>query len=328
MEKTQSLQPLQNGALPHTAVTAERASVAGATPLQRDVLRVLSYFDIFQHPLTAVEIYTFLPSNSTSPGAVEQACHTAPLTDYIKYEDGYFFLTENNQQSVRERLAKEERARRHWAIASLMTSLIKYFPFVRGVFVSGELAKGVASEQGDVDFVIVTENDRLWICRTLLIAFKKLALLNRKKYFCINHLMTEQNFVVSEQSMYTAIELVTLKPLLNPGLLASYQRRNNWTEQFLPNAKITDAHETPSRRPLSQRAFELLFFSKFADWLDTRLMDFWKAVWKKRYPHLSDEKRNEIFHCSRDLSTAYNGDFASKILASYYERLARFELHD
>ncbi|HEY4612380.1 MAG TPA: hypothetical protein VII11_05315 [Bacteroidota bacterium] len=302
-------------------------SLATATPLQKDILRVLAYFDVFQHPLTAEEIYSFLPSNSTSPQAVSDACCSSPLTDIISPVGGYFLLKTNDASTVFERLEKEERARKHKKMASVITRIIKHVPFVRAVFVSGELAKGVASRNGDVDFVVVTERGRLWICRTLLIGFKKIALLNNKKYFCLNHLMTEDNLVVHKRSIYTAVEVVTLKPMLNESLFGAYLKQNEWTERYLPNYGVREYRTSAPQGSLLQRCFEFFLFPSLAEWLDVNLLAFWKFVWERRYPTLTTEKRNEIFHCSRDLSTAYAGDFSSKILLSYQQRLAQFGLN-
>lgn len=207
-----------------------------------------------------------------------------------------------------------------------MAAVIRRFPFVRAVFVSGELSKGVASEHGDVDFVIVTANNRLWICRTLLILFKKIVLFNSKKYFCLNHFISERNLVVDEQNVYTALELGTLKPLHNQQLFYAYINANPWLSSFLPNYRPPNGATKPSYSRI-QHIFESIFFEPYASKLDAWLLEFWKGAWKKRYPYLPDEKRSTIFRSTPDLSTAYYGDFAEAILTKYQERLRQFGLY-
>lgn len=46
-------------------MTTTRGPLQPSPLLQQDILRVLLYFDIFEHPLRAEEIYRFLPSDST-----------------------------------------------------------------------------------------------------------------------------------------------------------------------------------------------------------------------------------------------------------------------
>lgn len=297
--------------------------------LERDILKVLLYFDVFNHPVKAEEIYSFLPSNSTNPVGIVRQCQTFPLNEYIAEERGmYFLLTRKN--SVHQRLEKESLARRRWKTAMTMAHIIRRFPFVRGIFVSGELSKGVASKEGDVDFVIVTAENRLWICRTLLILFKKIFLLNNKKYCCLNHFVSENHLEFEVRNVYSAIEVATLKPLYNLALLEKYMDANSWVSEFLPNWKFIEQQfaSVISEPSILQRLLELPFADKLSTKLDAWLMNRWQDIWKKRYSHLSDEKRDHLFQCRNFISTAYGEDFLNKILSSYEKRLDRFGIRD
>ncbi|MEX1275163.1 MAG: hypothetical protein WEE20_04480 [Bacteroidota bacterium] len=303
--------------------------------LHRDVLKVLLYFDLFRHPLSPLEIYEFLPSNSTTPSQVAGACVHFPLSAVLDSSDGLFFLKERGARCVTERRSKEAIARRRWMIARLMAALIRHFPFVRGVGVSGELSKGVSTEKSDIDYVLVTEEGRLWICRTLLILFKKVALLNSKKYFCVNHLVTERSLEVEPKNVYTAIELATVKPVCNHGLFQRYREANPWVRDFLPNwwnqfagSMENGSPEKQSRRPLLQRILEFPFRGSLGDRLDRWLMRQWQDLWKRRYPGISEEARARLFASTPHLSTAYGGDILTVILGRYREQLRRYGLLD
>lgn len=290
---------------------------------ERDILKVLLYFDVFDHPLTAEEIYTFLPSNSTSPGEINKLCHGSSLKQFVTSSGKYFHMIHAPSRCVKDRFAKEKRAHKRWRIARAMAAVIRQFPFVRGVFVSGELSKGVAREDGDVDFFIITADSRLWICRTLLILFKKLILFNSKKYFCLNHFITESNLVVEERNLYSALEIATIKPLHNTFLYHRYLRRNLWISDFFPNLTIPseDTENRGPRRSLLQIALEFPWLSPLADRSNERLRRAWEFIWKRRYPILSEEKRRELYRCDVGMSTAYAGDFLTKVLDEYRARL-------
>ncbi|MGB2867323.1 MAG: hypothetical protein WBD36_02635 [Bacteroidota bacterium] len=305
------------------SVAAERSS-----SLQKDILRTLLYFDIFNHPLTAKEIYSFLPSNSTTASAVEQACSSEPLHEVITHEGPYFRLRSAGEDIVADRRTKESRAARLWRIAVFMSHIIRRFPFVRAVFVSGELSKGVASQDSDIDFVIVTAEGRLWICRTLLILFKKMFLLNSKKFFCLNHFVSADHLEAEDRNVYTATEIATLQPLYNLELFRQYQRVNEWIQTYLPNAS-TISHSpirNDHRRLLMQRFLESLILSSVADKVDPWLLQRWKMVWRKRYPELPTERRSRLFKSSLYLSTAYGQDFLTQILTRYRDRLEQSNL--
>ncbi|MBI2618740.1 MAG: hypothetical protein HYW57_01515 [Ignavibacteriales bacterium] len=294
-----------------------------STTLQKDIFRTLLYFDIFDHPLNAAEIHAFLPSNSTTVGEITAACASMPLSFLISHRDGLFFVSRNSGDLLRERLRKERRAQWYWLIARIMGTIIRMFPFVRGVFISGELSKGVMTHRGDIDFFVVTANGRLWVTRTLLILFKKLFLLNSKKFFCLNHFVTENYLDVTERNLFTAMEIATLKPIDNSEFLRTYVSHNLWIKDYLPNLGDREVFpESSHRSNFLQEFLEFPLKGKIGDRLDEYLLSFWKGIWRKRYAHFPAEKRNELFRTEPFLSTAYGGDFLTRILEEYNRRLS------
>lgn len=309
-------------------ITTDGSFLQRTSPLQQNMLRVLLYFDIFHYPLSVDEIYAFLPSNSTSREQILGAGRAGPLAEVLTHDGKYFFLRTSDNSCVVERERNERRARRRRFIARLMAKLISQFPFVRGVFVSGELSKGVASKKSDIDFVIITAENRLWISRTLLILFKKLILFNSKKYFCLNYFVTEDHLTYHLRNFYSAIEIATLKPLVNPELFQRYVRVNGWIQQFLPNWEW-EGSAVKRARPSGgrvQRSLESLFPQRLADRIDDMLLLRWRNVWKRRYAHLPADQRERLFSSEKFLSTAFGEDFLLKILNAYHVRLERFGL--
>jgi hypothetical protein len=202
------------------------------------------------------------------------------------------------------------------------------FPFVRAVMLSGELSKGVASENSDIDFVIVTKARRLWICRSLLILFKKVFLLNSRKNFCLNHFIAEDYLEVELRNIYSATELATLKPLADPERYADYMKANVWIKKFFPNWRMERIEEHRSSNPMmiSQRFLEGLLSERFADRLDAWLMMKWQNLWRKRYAHLTEAERRHKFRSDPSISTAYGVDFQEKVLVQYGKHLQQYGL--
>ncbi|GJQ20944.1 MAG: hypothetical protein HBSIN02_12990 [Bacteroidia bacterium] len=303
--------------------------LSGATALQRDILSALLYFDIFGHPLSSAELYRFLPSNSTSQDQVAEACRRPPLSHLLREKDGLFCLANSAAQSdpfLRRRM-NERRARKFLTIARTVTVLFRCIPFVRGVMISGELSKGVLSADGDIDYVIITAPRRLWVSRTLCIAFKKLFLFNSKKFFCVNHFVSEDNLPVEEHNVYTALELITLRPLHNSKLHQKYLSANSWVHAWFPNAGVAESIGSSSgSQNILQLMAEIPFRGRLGDLLDRRLLEFWKRVWDRRYPHLSPDQRRRLFRSEKGISTAYAGDFLTRILLEYEKRLKHYGL--
>jgi hypothetical protein len=301
----------------------------GLSPVEQEILRTLLYFDIFHHPLSASEIVRFCPV----PGLTEEAVHvhtaSGRLSELVREESGHFSIRGSSRATLAARREMEERAMQLWPAARRMSRLIARFPYVRGVFVSGELAKGVAGPDSDIDYLIVTAEHRLWLCRTLLILFKKTFLLNRRKYFCINHLQTIGHLESAARSYYAAVEVATLRPMINPELYGAFVKANRWIEKFLPN--LAGQQPTPAegiKPSIVRRLAESLVPSAVADALDDWLRRRWEWLWERRYPQLSRQERSERFACTPTLSTAYGTDIANEIHVAWSSRLRGHGLLD
>jgi hypothetical protein len=290
------------------------------------ILRTLLYYDIWQYPLNAKELFTFLPINSLSFDDFRRSLTDHGAGEMVVEHQGYYFLKDKNQSIVAQRATKERHARSMWRLARLAAYIIKCFPFVRAVFVSGDLSKNVTNRDSDVDFFIVTAPNRLWITRTLLILFKKVFLLNSKKFFCLNYFVSSDHLVLDERNVYVATEIAHLKPLFNSGLFFQYLHANDWINRFFPNFHITNLSlpRADEKRSLLQRFLELPFSFLPSDRIDRYLMRKMKIMWQKRYPEFDEETRNRIFRSTRNESRAYVGNFQAKILAIYDHKLRKF----
>ncbi len=290
------------------------------SPLQREILNVLLYFDIFGHPLTLEELHAFLPVAAT-PAEILRACSSAPLDRRVALRGAFIQLADAPGSQLAERLRKEERAQPLLRLAPLVGALISCFPWVRGVCISGELSKGIASPGADIDIFIVAAERRVWICRTILVLFKKIVLLNRKKFFCINHLVCDGHMQIREETYYSAIEAVTLRPLFNPALRERYLRANPWIGKLLPNLPLPAESGAPVRRRRIQRLVERLAPAAWLDRLDARLMERWRSAWGRRYPDMPEEQRARLYKCSPHISTAYGNDYERSIARAWEERI-------
>ena len=297
------------------------------SPLERAIVQTLLYFDLFDHPLSVEEIARFCPLPGVTPASVREACGGGALRSLLREESSYFSLGDSSRATPARRRAKEAAAARLWPAARAMSRLISHFPFVRGVFISGELAKNVAGEASDIDYVVIAAERRLWICRTLLILFKKTVLLNRRRYFCINHVQTVDHLDPGVRSYYAAVEVATLTSVCHPGMLSMYVRANRWISDYLPNDVIPDGGAGPASVPGSiQRILEALLPSLFADRLDRWLQRQWQRIWQRRYAHLSSEARGTRFVCTPYLSTAYGTDIANEIQVAWSRRMRELGL--
>ena len=290
--------------------------------------RTLLYYDIFDHPLTASELYHLFPINSMKRPTFIEALERLSSLGEIKKQNAYYHLNRNGCDLADIRLRKEKVAHRRQRIARFVGLIIKYFPFVRGIFISGDLSKGVAGPTSDIDYVIVTEPGRLWICRALLTLFKKIFLWNQKRYFCLNYYISSDNLFLGEHNYYTATEIAHLKPLFNFKLYLEYMNTNSWIKKYFPNfSPFAFPLQCNYRRQSNlQKVVESIFVDVLANRLDNYLMNVMKKIWLKRYPEYPRTLHESIFRCFPNESRAFIGNFSETILSIYHLRLRQNNL--
>ncbi len=300
------------------------------TQTQMAILRTLTYFSIFKHPLKIDEIHNFLLFHKCS---VEEAKEEAKKlkSDGKIFEIDGFFMIENKKDWVVNRIKGEKLAKKFWLVAKFMAHLIKRFPFVRAIFISGSLAKWNVSFNTDIDFFIITKSNRLWLTRSFLIAFKKLFLFNSKKFFCLNYFITDDHLEIEDKNIFTAIEIASVKPIYNQDMYFKFIDANAWVKNYLPNFSPYQVAKPISNRislfqTVSENLFELTFNNnrKLLDKFDLKLMEKWKEIWKRRYPGLTDEERDLMFRCRPYASKAHPNNFQGFVLKSYNERIKIF----
>ncbi|MBC7865770.1 MAG: hypothetical protein IAF38_22545, partial [Bacteroidia bacterium] len=161
----------------------EKASI---TLLQKDVLCAIAYFDVFSYPLKISEIAESIKSPS-DPAELINCLVSLINRGLLETKDNFYYLKGSVAENIEKRKIGNAGAEKVFPRALRSAKLISRFPFVEGVCISGSLSKNYFDKDADVDFFIITKSGRLWICRTFLIAFKKIFLFNSKKYFCVNY---------------------------------------------------------------------------------------------------------------------------------------------
>jgi hypothetical protein len=294
------------------------------SPLEEAILKTVLYFDIFSFPPKYEEVYRFLPQNSTSATHVREACQSL-LFRSILSQQGEFVQLASRPNFVEQRLEREQRAERELRRARLVARGLRHVPFVRGIFLSGELSKGLASLRSDIDFVIVTAQGRLWLVRSILTVLKRLIFFGSKRFLCLNYFVSERNLEHEERNRFTAMEIATLKPLVGLALFDKYVQANRWVVDFLPNStpnSIASLEHEPSStlQRWSEHILNLISSTRFDPWL----MNLWKWIWRRRYRELSDQQREQQFRSLPHLSTAYGSDLMRRILDAYESRVLEY----
>jgi hypothetical protein len=289
---------------------------------QLAILQVICYYDVFNHPLTLDEI-------KRNSGIVVSKAQNL-LTDLnelaekqlIKCVDGYYFLLTKTKTVVEERLKKEALAQKIMSKAFFFSRLIGAFPFVEGVCISGSLSKGVLDKDGDVDFFVVTKPSRLWVCRSFLILFKKMFLLNSHKYFCTNYFVDTNNLSIPDKNTFTATEISYLLPVVNYDAYRNFMLANKWAKEFLPNIPLKEnIHCRSKSNHMLKRFSEFVLKGTLGEWADDFFFKLTLKQWKRKFPSINEEDFNLNLRTLKTVSKHHPRGYQQKVLKAQEEKL-------
>ena len=134
--------------------------------VKQNILAALSYFDIFDYPLTQTEIGQFLKADYRH-GEFAEELQNLVMENWI-YKLDEFYSLQHNYSLANRRRKGNVKAKDMLQTAGKIAGFLSAFPFVKGVAVSGSLSKNFADENSDIDFFIITEKNKLWIARTFM----------------------------------------------------------------------------------------------------------------------------------------------------------------
>ena len=281
-------------------------------------LEALAYFDVFDFPLTKQEIlkYSRLPNLCTLDNELN-----ALINDELVFKVGDFFAIRNDESLAKKRIESASRAHQYHFQAQKKSKLISKFPYVRGVFISGSLSKGVMHEDGDIDFFIVTSPNRLWIARTLLILYKKIFLLNSRKYFCINYLVDENSLDIEQKNRFTAVELLSLLPMVNEEMHENLITGNLWIEKYFSG----HFHQNPEIQSLKKYKFksfiEAVLNGSLGNVLDDFFMNITLKRWRTKFGEMSEKDFQIALKTTKQVSKHHPSHFQKKVLKAFEKRM-------
>lgn len=210
--------------------------MSSLTPLESAILHTLLYADIFDFPLTEAELHHFLIGYAADLPTLRAVLHSsAHLARYVEFCDGFWVLR-GRTATVAVRQRREVASQRLLKAAHFYGRFLAHLPFVRMVALTGALAMHNARHiSDDIDFLIVTAPNRVWLARLLAVIVVRLARL-RGVQLCPNYVLSETALAQEPHDLYMAHELAQMIPLTGQALYAAMRTENCWTHAFLPNA--------------------------------------------------------------------------------------------
>lgn len=291
--------------------------------MRDDFLKTLLYFDVFRYPLSVQELIYYAGVPAEKAEEAKSLLSEMVKGGWISQHKQFLFIGPD-QSVVDRRIKGNQRANRRMKTARRYSRIISWFPYVRGVFLSGSISKGVLGENDDIDYFIVTDPGRIWIARSLLTIFKKVFLLNSYKNFCINYFIDTNHLSIRERNRFTATELLFLLPMHNLPLYNELIRMNGWAKNYYPVFRQKDSHAFYAA-PLMKRFLEWLFNNGLGDRLDNFLMMLSRKYIRKKYRSLDDDAFNNCFLLDKQELRYLPNRYQFTVLQKFGASLSAFE---
>lgn len=296
---------------------------------QYAVYSCIAYFDVFAHPVTCEEICTNADVKVTK-SEIRIILEDLTGLGLIFMSRGFYSLEKESDRMIRKRCDSEKRFLLWQKKIRRFASLIARFPYVEAVCISGSCSKGLIEEKGDVDYFVITAPGKLWLCRTLLIAFKKTFLLNSKKYFCVNYFVDTDTLEIPDRNRFVANEIKTLIPVSNRPLFERFLKANEWSSGFLPNKTGYNPSFLLDRKPRKYFSglIEFLFNNRLGDKLDDWCYDITFSTWRRRFAQLHTDEFNLNFRSKKNVSKHHPRGFQNRVLSELKKRLDKVKVQD
>ncbi len=270
------------------------------TNLEKSVLSVIVYYDIFDYPVTLMEVWRWQIANRKSQianedgGLLEIRDVLNNLKNKVESYQGFYFLRGRSANgrdgqeivNLRQRrrmisLEKIKKARR------VMRGL-RFVPWVKAIFIGSSLGILNATENSDIDFLVITSKNRIWSARFFLAGALAVFGMRPKEgktrdKFCLGYFLTEDNLnledtKIDDSDICLGYLLAAYLPLYDEdNLWEKFWLENNWIKKYLPNFDSRIKTEKFLIKPRLIKAKRILARTQF-EWEEGLVKRF--QLWK------------------------------------------------
>jgi hypothetical protein len=275
--------------------------------LARGIMSALVFYDIFDYPLTLLEIWKFFQSTkSFSDGKIHSMGEIAAvlggdefLQNWVTQKLGFYMLR-GREDLAEMRLGRHNQAQRRWRKAVRLIGWLGDVPFLQMVAMCNMFSVDTPSPRSDIDIVVVARHGRIWLVRLLVTIL--IALTGQWRHrrvagkICLSFFLTDKHLdlqklyrqkgVWQETDPYLYNWVALVAPVYDRGKTAEkFWVANNWVKKYIPNCFLYQSvgsrrvHPGPIAR--AWRGFwEFVWRGRAGDWLE-RVVRWWQTEYMK-----------------------------------------------
>ena len=218
----------------------------------------MSFFDIFNHPLTHEEIKKYMYQYEVADWELREILALSP---HIEQKNEYYFL-KGKVENVYLRKKRQESIHKSWKRVFRFVPKLQHFPFVRMAAICNTLAFQTSDHNSDIDLFIVVEKGHLWIARLMITTYFHLFGVRRhgKKVagrFCLSFFTTTDNLNLQHLAkepydIYLAYWIATMVPIFGEQYYEQVLEENrSFLEQYFGEKHVNNNARIRSQGSIS-----------------------------------------------------------------------------
>lgn len=294
--------------------------------IESAILRTVLYADVFHFALTPAEIHHFLIQDKPvdDDTVQEWLMNSAFLRQKLTCEAGYVVL-HGREELIPLRAARDAASQVLWPRALRYGRWLSRLPFVRMVALTGALAmRNPTDSHDDLDYLLVTTPQRVWLARAFSIILVRLARLQGVE-ICPNYVLAESNLRQERHNIFIAHEVTQMVPLYGHQFYWQLRECNPWVYDYLPNADgvfHTEAEKLSGRGwKMFKSALESLLGGAIGDRLEN-----WEYRRKLRRFATQMQTPHSSARLDANQIKGHFNDHGHFVLQQYAERLREYGL--
>ncbi|MEI6529508.1 MAG: hypothetical protein WCN88_03875 [Candidatus Falkowbacteria bacterium] len=136
--------------------------------------KVLAFFDLFDHPLSAFEIWKY-SGKQTELVKIKTLLETE--NSFIGAKNGLFFLA-GREEIIANRAHRYNYSNRKLKSAQRFIKLFKWLPFIKAIALANSIGSHNLRDGSDIDIFVICAPRRIWLTRLIMASAAKF--LNRR----------------------------------------------------------------------------------------------------------------------------------------------------
>ncbi|MEA2088719.1 MAG: hypothetical protein U9O55_02690 [Patescibacteria group bacterium] len=222
--------------------------------LQKSIISTLVFFDMFDYPLTELEIWKFFYKNNSynnysnfSIFDIKKILNNE-LSNKIKNKNGFYFL-QGRENIVDIRNKRYNQSFYKFQKAKKASRIFSLLPFIKMIGIGNFMPSNNTKKESDIDFFIVVKKNRIWISRFFCVLISQLlgwrpTKKNKEDKICLSFFVTEKNLALRNiaianekiNDIYLCCWIATLYPIYNKNkTYENFISQNSWVKKYLPN---------------------------------------------------------------------------------------------